>query len=291
MSKWLALLALCFALPAFAQRPDLLEVVEISGEISESTASQVSQAVEAINENPKIKAVLLIVKSPGGGVSASAEIYAALSRLKAPVVGWCDYLCASGGIYVMMSPGVKFVALTDQAITGSVGVMAQITRFNRLLEWLKIDNDVYKSGGLKSAGNPTQEPTEAERKYLQGLVDEFASRFYGVVRKARPKLTDWEGIKSARIFIGEEAVKAGLVDAVMDRAGAIKKAKELSGSKNIYTREELKKMSRAADDRSSYGFSPSPIPVFGDVPWLIEALKEIRRGETVRFSYRMPYEF
>lgn len=277
--------------PAFAQRPDLIEVVEISGEITDGTASQINQTVDGINENAKVKAVLLIVKSPGGGVSASAEIYAALSKLKVPVVGWCNYLCASGGVYILMSPAVKYIAVSGETITGSVGVVAQITHFNRLLDYLKIDNDVYKSGSLKAAGNPTQSPTDAERQYFQGMVNEFASRFYGLVRRARPGITDWDAIKSARVFVGEQAVKVGLVDAVMGKDDAIKKAKELSGSKNIYTREELKKMSRAADDRPSYSFASPVIGSLGDMPWLIEVLKEIRRGETTRFSYQMPYEF
>lgn len=282
------LLLVCLALPAFAQRPDLLEVMEINGEITEAVAADVAQRVDVINDTPTVKAVLLIVKSPGGGVSATAETYAALGRLKPPVVAWCSYVCASGGVYILMASSVKFIAVSEQAISGSVGVIAQITRFNRLLDWLRVDNDTYKSGSLKAAGSPVHEPTAEERKYLQGIVDEFAERFYAVVKQARPKLSDWSAIKSARIFIGNQAVTVGLADAVTGKDGAIKKAKELSGSKNIYTREELKKMSRAADERPAYNFSP---PVFGDVPWLIEALKEIRRGETTRFAYRMPYEF
>ena len=286
----LALLLLaCLALPAFAQRPDLIEVVEISGEITEGTATQIDQTVAAINDNPAVKAVLLVVKSPGGGVAATAETYAALGRLKPPVVAWCSYVCASGGIYILMASSVKHIAVSEQAISGSVGVIAQITRFNRLLDWLRVDNDTYKSGGLKAAGSPMHEPTAEERKYLQGVVDEFADRFYAVVKRARPQLSDWSAVKSARIFIGDQAVKVGLVDAVMGKDAAIKKAKELSGSKNIYTREELKKMSRAADERPAFAFS---LPqAFGDVPWLIEVLKEVRRGETTRFMYRMPYEF
>lgn len=281
-----------YVAPAFAQRPDLVEVLEVNGAITEAMANDLGMKVDAINENPSVKAVLLVVKSPGGGVSATADLYAALSRVKVPVVGWCNYVCASGGIYILMAPSVKYIAVSDQTITGSVGVVAQVTRFNRLLDWLRVDNDIYKSGSLKTAGSPTYEPTADERKYLQEIVDEFAKRFYAVVEKAR-KIVDWASVKSARVYIGDQAVRVGLVDAVMSRDASIKKAKELSGSKNVYTREELKKMSRAADERPSYQFMApvDPLKAFGDIPWAIELLKEIRRGEITQFGYRMPYEF
>jgi len=59
-----------------------------------------------------------------------------------------------------------------------------------LLEWAKVDLEVYRSGPLKDAGNPMRGSTEAERAYLQALVDTLAQQFYGDVRKARPKMEE-----------------------------------------------------------------------------------------------------
>lgn len=282
-------LGLALAPYARAEKPDLLEVIDLSGEVNSSMAAQVTAAVEAINESQKVKAVLLIVDTPGGGVTASSAIYEELSKLKMPVVGWCNNLCASGGMYILMSPSVKYVGLRSQTIAGSIGVILSITRFNRLLDWMKIDNETYVSGALKDAGNPTRAAKDDERKYLQDINDTLAARFYEIVGKSR-KITDWPQVKSARIFIGQEAVKIGLADAVMSKADAIKKAKELSGSKTIFTREELKKMSHAADENSTYQL-PLPLPQFGDLPWLIELAKEVRSGESVKFEYRLPLTF
>jgi len=288
----LAALALAFATPVMAQaRPDLLEILEITGEINDGTAVQTQTNVDTINDNAKVKAVLLIVDSSGGGVSATARTYRALSGIKVPVIGWCRGICASGGMYLLMAPSVKFIAVSREAISGSIGVVMENTRFNRLLDKLLIDNDVFKSGELKTAGSSTQPMSDAERKYLQGIVNDFAEAFYNIVQRARPRITDWAAVKSARIFIGGQAVLIGLVDAVMDKQEVIDKAKKLSKAERIFTRDELKKMSRVADERVTYSPPEMPIKMAADLPWLVEVLKELRSGETIKFSYKLLMKF
>lgn len=270
-------------------KPSIVEVVEISGEIGPHTAAQMSKMVETVNENQRVKALVLVMNSPGGGAVASAASYDELGKIKVPVVGWCDQMCASGGMYILMSPTVKHIGVRSETIAGSIGVIGQITRFNRLLEWAKIDNETYVSGSLKDAGNSSRAARDDERKYIQSIISDLAVRFYAVVGKTR-KVTNWDAVKTGRIFIGEEAVKVGLADAVMDREEAIKKAKELSGAKLIFTREEMKKMSKAADDHAVYS-APPIAPQMGDVAALIEIIKEVREGESVSFSYKLPYRF
>jgi signal peptide peptidase SppA len=254
-------------------KPDIIEVIEI-GEINEFAAKSVTEQVEKINETPKIKGVLLIVNSPGGGASASAVIYRELGKIKVPVVGYCEYMCASGGVYALMSPSVKFIGVRDDSIGGSVGVIMQLTRFNRLLDWAKIDNETFKSGVLKDSGSPTRAMTDSDRLYLQGIVDSLALKFYGVVQKARPKV-DLAEVRQA------------------------KKVKDISGAKNAYTRDELAKFVKHASDAASMKptLSPASMDGGGGVSWLghidyaMELLKEIRSGESVKFQYLMPYRF
>lgn len=283
-----------YAADVLMGKPDIIEVMELRGEISRGTADAVKAQVEKINENPKIKAVLLIVDTPGGGATASAMIYAELAKLKMPVIGFCEYICASGGMYALMSPSVKFIAVGDETVAGSIGVIAHLTRYYRLLEWAKIDTETYKSGEKKDYGNPARAATENERKAFQSLVDELAQKFYGVVEAARPK-ADMAAIKPAGIFIGQAAVKVGLADAVMTREQAIAKAKELSGSKMSFTREELSKMAKAASETTAYKQEvPSPqmqISWMGDLHTVVEMLQEIRGGESVQVLYRMPVKF
>lgn len=277
---------------AYAQKPDILEVMEINGEIHAGTASSIAQFVEQTNDNSKVKAVLLVIDTPGGSVTASSAIYEDLSRLKVPVVVWCQSLCASGGVYAAMAPSVKYIAVRSETIGGSVGVVMQMMRFHRLLDWAKIDPKTYRSGHLKDAGNPTRAAEEAEDKYLQGIVSDLAEKFYAIVAKSRgAKIKDWDSIKTARIFIGSEIVKAGLADAVATKAEVIAKAKELSGSKTIFTREELKKMSSAAHGDTVYSAPQIQPNAWGDVPALIEIVKEIRAGEAITFSYKLTHKF
>ncbi len=280
-------------------RPDIVEVISLKGEVDDGMAAAVKAQVEKINEAPKIKAVLLDVDSPGGTVSASQAIYAELAKLKVPVVGYCARLCASGGEYALMSPSVKYIAVSGDAVSGSIGVILHLTRYHRLLDWAKIDVETYKSGELKDDGNPTRGPSAEERKRLQAEVDKFAQKFYSIVLKARPK-ADMAAIKPAGVFFGEEAVQVGLADAVMTRDEAVAKAKLLSGSKLAFTREELSKMTKAAHESTGSEYAAptvaprmdgSGIVWMSDLHTLVEMLREIKGGESVRFEYRMPYSF
>lgn len=305
MKKILAVLMLALAIigggssNAWAQapaKPDIIEVIEINGEINAGTAAGVAAAVEKINETPKIKGVLLVVNSPGGGASASAVIYQELGKIKVPVVGYCEYLCASGGVYALMAPSVKYIAVRDEAIGGSVGVIMQLTRFNRLLEWAKVDNETFKSGPLKDAGNPTRAGTDDERKYLQSIVDSLAQKFYGVVLKSRKgfEKEHWNEITAAKIFIGADIVRVGLADAVMTRDEAVAKVKELSKSKSAFTRDELRKITKDASEAASMSMPVKRVESdgwLGHATALMEMLAEIRSGESTKFSYRMPYRF
>jgi protease IV len=293
--KTLLLLFCLLCLPAFAaDKPDILEVISAEGVVDDGMAQSITKRVEEINDNKRVKAVLLVVDSPGGGVLASAVIYEELSKLKVPVVGFCQNLCASGGMYILMAPPVKYIGVRTATISGSIGVIMHISRYNRLLDWARIDSETYKSGSLKDSGNPTRPIQPGEADDLQGTVTELADSFYALVAKSRgSKITaeHWKEIKTAKIFFGESGVKVGLVDQVMSREDAEKKAKELSGSKLVFTRDEIKKLSKDGDDHSSYEAPPAKTPsMFGDVPFLIETLKEIHSGSNVTIEYRMPYQ-
>lgn len=288
-----------FASVAFAgDKPDVLETISIDGVIDDGTAAQVTKRVEEINDNPRVKAVLMTVDSPGGGVLASAVIYEELSKLKVPVVGFCQNICASGGMYVLMAPSVKYIGVRTSTISGSIGVIMHISRYNRLLDWARIDSETYKSGDRKDAGNPNRPVTEDERAELQAEIAGLADTFYALVVKARgdkisaAHLTD---IKRAGIYFGASGVRVGLVDEVMTKEAATKKAKDLSGSKAIYTREELKRMSKDANGSDSYGMDAEPptmiAQLFTDYRWALAWVKEIRSGANVRIEYRCPYTF
>lgn len=278
----------------YGSRPYIVDTIQVSGEIDDSTVADIKKQVQQINDNPRVKAVVLELNSPGGGSAASAASYEELSKIKVPVVAWCDQLCASGAYYIAMSPAVKFIGLRQEALTGSVGVIMHLTRYSRLLEFLKIDSETHASGSLKDSGDPSKAPSADEEKYLQSIVDALAKRFYAVVAKARPNVKSWDQVKTGRVFIGEEAVGLGLVDGVMDLDGAIKKAKSISGVKMIFTRDEMKRMSQLADQPSSLK-APALKPLSqgweSDLHQLVSLIMEAKSGEAAVFQYRMPIRF
>lgn len=287
-------LAATLAAPAVAdvpQKPEIIEVMDLSGEINQFTVSQIRQAVEKANDIAKVKAVVLTVDSPGGGATASANLREELSKIKVPVVAYCPSLCASGAIMAMTAPTVKFIAVGDEAIVGSVGVRAQLTRFNRLLDWAKVDNDTFVSGPLKDVGNPTRAITDLDRKTIQGLVDSLAAKFHEQVHQARPK-ADMALIKQAGIFVGAEAVKVGLADAVMTREQAVAKAKELSGSKSAFTRDELRKITKDASEAASSRLDGGAVRAYRtweqSLSEALDMVQEVRSGATVRLEYLAP---
>lgn len=278
---------------AQTSKPDIVEVIELVGEIHGGTAGYIKEQVDKINENPKVKAVLLVIQSPGGGAIATSNAYEELSKLKVPAVAWCNSICASGGYYIMMAPPVKHVAVRNDAISGSVGVIMTNTRFNRLLDYLKVDNETFKSGSLKDAGNPTRAAEKEEREYLQGIIDSLASGFYDVVAKGRSgKEVKWDEVKKAKVFIGKDGVKVGLADSVMTYEQAVEKAKSLNSANkgNTFTRYELKKIAKDAGGNEPSYQTPKQEPK-NEYKDLMDLIKEVREGSSVKFEYRLPYRF
>ena len=219
---------------------DVLQVININGEIDEHMVDQVTKDVDKATSDRSVKGVLLVVDSPGGGMTAIAEVYEQLERIKVPVVGWCEHVCASGGMYVLMAPSVRFIGARTGTIAGSIGVISKVVREPNKAEQAGVTIETYKSGARKDAHDPYREATPQEKAYLQRVVDELAQVFYGVVAKARgDKISPahWVEVKTARIWYAAAAVEVGLIDAVMTRTEAIAKASTMTGSKTIVTRE------------------------------------------------------
>lgn len=280
-----------------AEKPDILEELDLSGVITDGTAIRIAKQVEEINENKRVKSVLLTCDTPGGGVIASAAIKEELEKLRVPVVVWVNSICASGGMYVSMARPVKYIGVRTQSITGSIGVIMSITRYHRLMtEKLRIDMETYKSGKLKDAGNGSRAPEPGEVEYLQGEVQSLANDFYAIVQAGRgDKIKDWDAIKSAKIFFGSSGVRVGLADSVMSKDEALKKAKELSGSSAIYTREEFKKMSKDADEGGSRHRWEAPAGDWmsdfrANTSFFMEWIREMRRGQSIKLEYRVPFD-
>jgi len=202
-------------------------VIEVEGVIT--TSMPVMEQLAKLQENKNLKALVVRIESPGGAVGASQEIYMELKKLrdKMPVVVSMGDVAASGGLYVSLG-GAKVFALPG-TLTGSMGVLLQLTSFHRLMEKAYLDPVTIRSGDLKDAGNPTKALSPEAKKYFESLIGITFQSFKKTVQEER-KLTDEavQVLSDGRVVDGATAVTLKLVDEIGTFNDAVNAAKEMA---------------------------------------------------------------
>jgi protease-4 len=211
---------------------DKIAVVELEGVIL-SPKQTVSQ-LKKFADDDSIKAIILHVNSPGGGVAASEEIYREVKRIhdgkKKRIVASIETVGASGAYYVA-SASDKIYA-DKGSIVGSIGVIAQWVNYGELLQWAKLKSITLKAGEFKDTGNPAREMTPAEHEYLQGMIDNMHTQFIQAVADGRKaKETDIRLIANGKVWTGEQAYSMKLVDQLADFEEAVKDTAKAVGIK------------------------------------------------------------
>lgn len=194
-----------------------------------------------------IAAVVLKINSPGGTVTASDVLYHELKTFKektgVKLVAVFMGVAASGGYYIAL-PADRIVA-HPTTITGSVGVIFLQPKVEGLMEKLGVGVDVSKSGNKKDMGSPFRASTEEEARLLQDLTDQLGSRFVDLLTQHRQISPEaLAEIRTARIFLADEARKLGMVDSIGYVEDAIQSAKTLAGLPDdarvvVYRREKF----------------------------------------------------
>ena len=202
---------------AFGGFGDRIGVVDLDGVIL--SPQPVVGQLKKLADDSSIKAIILHVNSPGGGVAASEEIYREVKRIredkKKRIVVSIETVGASGAYYIA-SASNKIYA--DQgSIVGSIGVIAEWVNYGDLLKWAKLKSIVFKSGEFKDTGNPARELTPAEQAYMQGLIDNMFGQFVQAVADGRGmKFDDVKAIANGKVWTGKEALSMKLIDNVGD---------------------------------------------------------------------------
>jgi protease IV len=201
----------------------------VPGNVGDSMVDDLRAALRQAREDDRVKAVVLEVDSPGGEVTASDQIYTAVTRTRArkPVVVYMDTLAASGGYYV--SCGGKFLMANDTTITGSIGVIIQTFNYEQLFNKIGLASVVFKSGKLKDRLNGARPITPEERTLVQDFVMKTYDKFLGIVAKERNLPADnlRNTIADGRILSGREALDNKLIDGLGQIEDAFSKAREL----------------------------------------------------------------
>lgn len=183
-------------------------------------------------KDPKIKALLLKVNSPGGPVTASDILYHEISAYKERsgvklVVSMMD-VAASGGYYLSLP--ADWIMAHPTTVTGSVGVIFMRPGVSGFMEKFGFSMNVSKSGDQKDMGSPFRASNTADEAIFQELTDQMADRFYGLVQKHRQLNPEqMRQVTTARIYLAPDAKKLGLVDEVGYLKDAVAKAKSLAG--------------------------------------------------------------
>jgi len=201
---------------------DRIGVVDLEGVIL--SPQPVVGQLKKFADDSSIKAIILHVNSPGGGVAASEEIYREVKRVrtekKKKIVVSIESVGASGAYYVA-SASDKIYA--DQgSIVGSIGVIAQWMNYGDLMKWAKLKDVVIKTGEFKDTGNPARDLTPAEQAYLQSLIDNMFGQFIKAVADGRGlKYDDVKSFANGKVWTGEQAQSMKLVDSVGDFETAV----------------------------------------------------------------------
>jgi protease-4 len=189
-------------------------VVTIEGVISSELAERTVRQLTKYADDPSIKAIVLRIDSPGGGVASSQEIYEEVKRTRTGgklVVASLGSVAASGGYYV--------ASVTDRifanagTVTGSIGVIVQLANVEELLRKMGVGSTVITSGPFKDSGNPTRALRPEERQVFQSLVDDVYQQFVEAVAQGRNiALAEVRQAADGRIYTGRQARDLRLVD-------------------------------------------------------------------------------
>lgn len=181
-----------------------------------------------------VRAVVIQMDSPGGGLTASDMLYREVQRLKAkgkPVVVSVGSLAASGGYYVI-APADHIVA-NPTSLVGSFGVIMQHMDVSGLMEKIGIGVEPIQSGESKDIGSPFRHMTPEEKAYFESLLASFHDRFVGIIAEGRGLGVEAvKALADGKVYLPDEALRHGLVDEIGYFDDALQKARTLGKTKN-----------------------------------------------------------
>ena len=205
-------------------------VLPITGFIS--NVGPVLLTLERYRSDSSIKAILLRVDSPGGGVAACQEIYREIERInrQKPVLASMGAVAASGGYYV--SAPCSHIMANRGTLTGSLGVIMGIPNLKKLMDKIGIEMQIIKSGALKDMGSSNRPLTPEERAMFQSVSDDIHLQFIEDVAKGRGmSVEEVKKLADGSIMSGRQAKKVGLVDSLGNFEDAVRNAARLCGIK------------------------------------------------------------
>jgi protease-4 len=215
---------------SFSGLGDKVAIVNLFG-IIESSGNVVRQ-LDRWADDDKVRAIVIHINSPGGGVAASQEIYDKILKVRSetdkPIVAAMSSVCASGGYYVACA--ADQIVANPGTLTGSIGVILQWPVLDSMLNKVGISYETIKSGERKDMGSPFRQPTDADRDAFQAVIDDVYQQFVAAVAEQRNM--NWDDalrIADGSIYSGRQAFELNLIDTLGTFEDAVSLAGELGG--------------------------------------------------------------
>jgi len=193
-------------------------VIEIRGEIAsgaEASAENVISSLQSAFEDSGAQAIVLLIDSPGGSPVQAGIINDEITRLKAvhnkKVYAVVEETCASAAYYIAAAADAIYV---DKAsLVGSIGVLMDGFGFTGLMEKLGVERRLMTAGSNKGMLDPFSPQDEAQRAYIQTMLNEIHTQFIAVVKRGRgDRLKETPDTFSGLVWSGQQAVSLGLAD-------------------------------------------------------------------------------
>jgi protease-4 len=187
--------------------------------------------IRAARNDGDVRAIILEVESPGGGITESDEIYAALKAFRNSdtdrrVVVFMRDLAASGGYYISMAG--DWLICEPTTVVGSIGVIMQSLNWKGLSEKIGIKDTTIKSGANKDLLNPFSEVAPEQLQLLQGLIDSMYGHFLNIVMEGRAMdEATLKPLADGRIFMAKQALDLKLVDQIGYWEDVVEKTTEM----------------------------------------------------------------
>jgi protease IV len=209
---------------------DRIALIRVEGVILDSQTT--IGELKRFSENPSVKAIVIRIDSPGGGVVPSQEIHDAVKRVRSKnnkaVIASMGSVAASGGYYI--AAATDRIVANPGTLTGSIGVTMETANVEGLLQKIGVEGIVIKSGKYKDVGSPLRKMSADERGLLQAVMDDVHKQFIEAVAEGRSlELRAAQALADGRIFTGRQAKEAKLVDELGDLEDAIQLAAEVVG--------------------------------------------------------------
>ena len=224
---------------------EVIQKISVEGEIGSEMTNTYSRGsiinqIKVASADPNVKAILLSVNTPGGGVYETAEIYNALKNSGKDVYVAMKKQATSGGYYISMA--AKKIYANSETTTGSIGVIMSYVSAQKFLNEHGIKQETIRSGDQKAIGGLAEDLPESTRKIYQEQNKEAYDRFVKAIAEGRNMSVDEvKKLADGRTYSGKQAVENKLVDKIGtedELINLIKEEKNLSNPSVIELRKD-----------------------------------------------------